>query len=201
MSKKVYWVRQSVDDEDERPDGVTYYDPSGWFKTGEGYKEFQANACVSAGDAGYPAERWFVPDLYASRKGKTAIEDWDYYMCSGTFGAFSQRAMDVLTPYFGDLFLSLPARLEGHPYYCLHCRTRIDCLNRAASEITYFEHDPRQVMMISKYVFRKEQLADRMIFAIPEMVFHLFCSDWIPEVAGKAGLRGFDFQLVDEGAS
>jgi hypothetical protein len=197
MSKKIYWIQQSVDEEGRRPDGVTYKDP--WFKTAEGFKEYQANAAVSAGVADYPAERWFVPDLYASQKGTTAIEDWDFYSCSGSFPAFSPRAIQILSPYFDDRFVPLLAHLEGHSYYCLRCLKRTDCLNRAASEIEYFG-DPPRVLMIKKYAFRQERLGDPIIFAIPELDFELFCTDSIPAVVEKAGLRGLDFQVVDEAA-
>jgi hypothetical protein len=196
MSSRIYWVRQSIDDDGGRPDVVTYYDPEGKFKTEEGFKAFATNCRVSAGYPGHPPQSWFVPDLYASRKGATPIESWDYYMCA-TFGAFSKRAIDVLALYFGDRFVPLPANLENHSYYCLHCRSRIDCLDCVASKIEYFDHDPRQVMTISKHVFRKEMLVDPMIFAIPEAMFHLYCTDSIPEITANASLRGFEFQLVD----
>jgi hypothetical protein len=197
MANRVYLIRQSVDDEGERPDVVTYYDPKGEFKTKEGFERFQKNCCVSAGKPGYPPEQWFVPDLYASKPGKTQISEWDYYMCA-TFGAFSQRAIDVLIPYFGERFMPLPARLEGQPYFCLHCRSRIDCLDKAKSEIVYYDEYPEEIMKIEKHVFRKTMLADAIVFAIPEAMFHLYATDRIPEIFTNAGLGGFSFQIVDE---
>lgn len=198
MIKRVYSIRQSVDDKDERPDIVTYYDPKGVYKTKTGFQKFQHNCCVSAGKVGYPLQDWFVPDLYASKPGKTKIEDWDFYKCS-TFGAFSQRAVEALMPYLGDHFDLLPARLEGHRYVCLHCRSRIDCLDTSASEIEYYDDlVPQEVMAIEKYAFHKEAIPHPVIFAIPEMVFDLYCTDPIPKIASKAGLKGFDFRLVDK---
>lgn len=196
MTKRVYSIRQSVDDEGQRPDLVTYYDPKGEFKTKKGFKRFQENCSVSAGKVGFSPERWFVPDLFASKPGKTQINEWDYYTCA-TFGAFSQRAISVLMPYFGDRFIPLPASLEGQSYYCLHCRSRIDCLDKASSEITYYDEYPEEVMVIERHAFRKTMLADSIIFAIPEAVFHLYCTDTIPDIVTNSGLRGFSFQLVD----
>ncbi len=197
MSTKVFEIWQSVDDEGERPDVVTYYDPVGKFQTEEGYKEFAVNCRVSAGLAGYPASGWFIPDLYASQRGRTAIEHWDYYSCA-TFGAFSKRAIDELSPCFGDRFLPLPARLEGLSYYCLHCRSRVDCLDRDASEIVRFDDDPSMIMEITKHRFHKEMLTDPMVFAIAGLLFCLFCTESVPQIATDARLRGFEFRLVDE---
>jgi hypothetical protein len=195
MCNQVYWIRQSVDDEGERPDLVTYGDPR--FKTGEGFREFQTNCCVAAGMSGYPADKWFVPELCAFEKGKTDIEAWDYYMCA-TFGAFSKRAMESLKPAFSDRFSALPAHLEGHEYFCLHCRSRVDCLDEGASEIDYFDDfDPPQAMEIKSHVFRKDMLSDPMLFAIPVASFSLYCTESVLDIAAKAGLRGFDFRLVN----
>lgn len=200
MTKKIYLLRQTFDDEDIRPDLVTYYDPDGKFSTEEGFKSYQANRCVEAGDAGYPVESWFVPELYAPQPGTTAIEDWDYYMTAFGFGVFSGRAIDVLTPFFGERFLPLPALLEGRSYFCLHCRSRIDCINKSASEIEYYDFDPQMVMKITKWVFHKQSLVDPMIFGTPELAFDLYCTDSIPNIVDKAGLRGFEFKLIDAGA-
>ena len=196
MAQRIYSIRQTVDDDNERPDIVTYYDPRGKFKTPEGFKRFQANCCVCAGKSGYSPDQWFVPDLYASKPGKTLIEEWDYYMCA-TFGAFSQRAITALTPYFGDRFSVLPARLENHSYFCLHCRSRIDCLDKTSSEIVYYDESREEVMTIERYVFHKQSLMDPTVFAIPEAVFDLFCTETTPEIVSKAGLTGFRFDLVD----
>jgi len=195
--KNVYWIRQSIDDEGERPDVVTYNDPEGWFRTSEGFKEYQTNACVSAGKAGYRPGSWRTPDLCATEKGRTSIDEWDYYSCA-TFGAFSDKAMSVLEPFLGNRFLRLPARLEGHDYWCLRCEHRTDCLDKTASEITFFDFDPKKIMKVVKYRFRKKLLATDMIFAIPELEFHLFCTDAVPDKVVSAMLRGIEFELVDD---
>ena len=194
MTKKVYWIQQSVDDEGERPDVVTYGDAK--YKTGEGYNAFVKNCRVAAGDAGFPPEKWFIPELRATQPGKTPIEAWDYYACA-TFGVFSPKALQVLTPYVGDRFQPLEARLEGHLYYCLHCRSRTDCLDAGASQIDYLAGDQDKIMWIDRHVFNKDVLTDPMIFAIPKAPFRLYCTDSLPEICKKVGLRGFDFELVD----
>lgn len=45
----IYLISQSTDEENERPDGVMYYDPHGEFKEGKGFERFQKNFCISAG--------------------------------------------------------------------------------------------------------------------------------------------------------
>jgi hypothetical protein len=196
MTNQVYMIKQSYDEDGERPDRVTYCDPNGEFLTHSGYARFQCNCLVSAGKAGHSIEQWFMPELYASEPGRTKIDEWDFYNCS-TFGAFSPRAMEVLKPFFGERFIQLPARLEGLFYFCLRCESRINCLDKEASEIIYYEIDPTEVMLITKYVFHRELLTDPSIFAIPESLFSLYCTDAIPEIVRNAGLKGFEFQPLD----
>lgn len=192
MSTEVIWLRQSM--EDERPNCVTYYDPDGWYQTEEGYEVFQRNAFVCQGKTGYSSDQWMVPDLYAPDRGSTRIDVWDYYMCEGTFGVFSPRAVETLAPCFGDRFELLAARLEGHPYYCLRCVKRVDCLDREGSKILF--DDDHEVIEVEEYAFEKDRLADPLVFAIPELFLRLFCTESVPLIVGKAGLRGIDFVTV-----
>ncbi|PQO42927.1 imm11 family protein [Blastopirellula marina] len=195
MTQKVFWIRESL--EDDRPSGVTYHDPNGEFKSTEGFKRFQANSQVSAGTVGFPKDRWFSPVLSVSEPGTSPIGEWDYFMCSGTFGAFSERAVQVLMPFWKKSFELLPATLEGLAYSCLRCSERTDCLDETQSEITYFD-GTTDVMEINSYVFKKELLANPMIFSIPQLTFELFATESIPRLAFEAGLRGFDFEQVDK---
>jgi hypothetical protein len=189
MSTHVYWLRQSL--ENKRPAYLTYDRPAE-------YKKYQANSFACEGRRGYSIKRWIVPDLKASQRGATPINRWDYYTCEGTFGVFSPRAIEVLKPYFGERFQPLAVRVEGHSYFCVCSRSRIDCLNKKLSEIIYFDKS-KDVMEIRKYAFDKEALVDPMIFAIPELRFVLFGTESIPEAIKNARLRGFDCQLVDGG--
>lgn len=192
--REIYWIRESL--EKGRPKCVAYNDPTGWFETEEGYAKHQENSFVSAGE--YAPEQWFVPDLVATEKGTSPITDWDYFECPGTFGAFSQRAIEVLEPYLRDRFLPLSANIAGIPYYSLHCRSRVDCLNRDTSQLKFYA-DSEEVRTIVKYAFREKMLSDAMVFAIPEVFLELHCTATIPRIATKAGLRGFDFQRVTGG--
>jgi hypothetical protein len=195
MTDKVYCVWQS--DEDDRPNYVTYFDPSGHFKTAEGFAEFQRNSFVSEGRAGYKAEQWVTPDLFASKPGNSPVEEWDFYKSSGSFGDFSPRAIGLLMPFFGVRFVPLPSRLEGHSYFCLRCESRIDCLDEKESSISYFD-GTQDVVTIEKYVFRKASLSDQMFFAIPQLYLQLFCTSGIPEFVHEAKLKGFSFELIDQ---
>ncbi|HEY4259582.1 MAG TPA: DUF1629 domain-containing protein [Schlesneria sp.] len=195
MTQTIYLISQSTDEDDERPDGVTYYDPHGEFKRGEGFERFQKNCCISAGKEKYLLEDWITPQLFASRPGTTAIEAWDYYLCA-TFGAFSQRAIDILLPAFGDRFVPLAATLEGRSYFCLHCKRRIDCLDNARSDVIYFGDGTSEAMTIDRYAFHMKDLSRPSIFAIPQLTFRLYCTDDVRDMAAAAGLKGLDFISV-----
>jgi hypothetical protein len=191
--KKIFQIRQSTDERRIRPDGVTEYDPDNYYATDEGWEEINRNALVALGDPDYPPEAWWVPNLYASRKGKTAIDDWDYYTAIN-FDAFSPRAIAVLEPFFADRFGILPTKIEGHDYSCLYCRSRIDCLDHSASDIVYF--DDGDILEVNKYVFGAHVPKDPAIFAMPKLTFSLYCTASVPKLVKDAGLKGFDFRHV-----
>ena len=185
MSKNVFLIGESL--EGKRPNFPVDRPDGAW--------DVAINARVSEGRPGCPASGWVVPDLIMTHKGSTPIEDWDYY--GHCFGVFSPRAMEVLAPYFGEGFEPLKVRLEGHLYFTLRCRLRIDCLHKSASKILYFDRARKEVMQIDQYAFHKEMLADPIIFAIPQLVFHLFCTESIARIIANAKLRGFKLKLVD----
>lgn len=187
MCNSVSWIRQSL--EDQRPGFLNYSQPAD-------QKKFRANCFVSEGKPKYSPKRWVIPDLFPSQKGSTPITAWDFYMCEGCFGVFSPKAMEVLLPHLGERFQRLPVRLNGRDYYTLCCKSRIDCLDKNASQIAYFD-DSDEVMEIHKFVFHKEILVDPIIFAIPQLRFELFCSEAVAQAIKDAGLRGFDCQVVD----
>lgn len=81
-------------------------------------------------------------------------------------------------------------------FCCLHCRYQIDCLDTEASEIRYFPGGT-EVLRIREFQFHKETIPELAIFSIPEVPAHLYASDGVPEIVADAGLRGFDFELVD----
>ena len=194
MGRTIYNLYQSYCD--ARHQRAEYYDPDGWYATDEGWEKYQGNVFVAAGDPGHGPEQWFVPDLYLPRKQKPAIKSFDYYECS-TFGVFSPRAISALQSCFGGRFDTLPGTLEGHQYFFPRCLVRVDCLDRESSKIFYADDSARTILNVKKHVFRDSKIpADPVIFAIPEMAFALYCTESIPAIVEKAGLKGFKFCKV-----
>lgn len=199
MKSCIYWMRQSLNEDCLRPDLVVYHDANGWFKTDQGFREYQANALIAAGVAGTSAENWFVPDLEPSEAGNSSVGEWDYYMCGATMGVFSKRAIEILKPCFEKRFTVLPVMLSGIAYFTLRCEERIDCLDQSESVLEWFEKNVT-IMSVKKLVFRKESFSDSgcCIFAIPELPCELFCNESTKALIETSNLQGFELQLAEE---
>lgn len=186
MRARVFTILQSC--HSERPKDV-YRDPNdSRFSGPDEFRVAGRNEYVSTGERRYPAARWMVPKLLIGRKGKTPLGEWDYYM-GYTFGLFSPRAIEFLSPYFGNRFDTLPATLEGHAYHCLRCCRRNDCLDEDESSI-----ENGKVMSFDVLSFRDNVPDDPAIFAIPEDRTGLYCTQSVPKLVKAAGLRGFRFR-------
>lgn len=92
----------------------------------------------------------------------------------------------------------MPSIFEGEPYYFLHCRNPIDCLDLAASQIVYFRPEEKaQIMDVEKYVFNKAVLCDPKIFTVPQLPLSIFTTESIPKIVEAAGLKGIRFLKLD----
>lgn len=198
MCQGVYRLRQLNDELGQVINAAVRFDPTGKKPTTEAWEDLKLRDRIVIGAPSASVKLWKVPELYVRQDETTSVQDWDYLFCEGMFGVFSPRAMEVLTPYFGDRFLPLPVRLDGHSYSTLHCRRRTDCLNGPKSEAEFFSFPPRVAPWIGRHVFFRERLPDPMIFAIPERPFFLHCTESIPGIVEAAQLRGFDFQLLED---
>lgn len=122
--------------------------------------------------------------------------DWDCYRSGAATPMFSERALNVLSPAL-TFFSILKMTINGSEYGLL-CRSQtLDCLDRKQSQITMFPHDPKRIMEIEKYVFRKTLLSDPLLFMIPESDGELFATDSVKTLVENAGLRGMNFTVLD----
>jgi hypothetical protein len=114
--------------------------------------------------------------------------EWDYYRCSGTFGLFSERAVDLLGNNAFQDFELVPAAVNSQRYFFLKCLKKTDCLDRDASVYVPFD-DPIRLMTIQKYVFKLQKIRAERIFCIPEYKA-IYCSQVIEHTISKP-LKGF----------
>jgi hypothetical protein len=128
------------------------------------------------------------------RGGGKPLREWDYFYFPSTSGLFSQHAIDVLMPFLDHCFVPLPSVLEGERYYYLHTKRTIDALNIDQSDVL---HSDSSIVLIKRYTFYRDRLADPVIFSLPQFRPFLFSTESIPGIVEKAGLRGFNFRFVD----
>jgi hypothetical protein len=131
------------------------------------------------------------PAAHISVMHKAATE-WDFYSVPGTFGLFSQRAVDLLAPYTSDNFDFLEARLCRLPFYFVKTRRLLDCLDRQRSVLVWFRSDPTRVKKIERHSFRKDLIEDPSLFSIPEQ-HGLFATQSVRTFIEQRRLKGFKF--------
>jgi hypothetical protein len=122
-----------------------------------------------------PASDYLAVHITINRE--KAVE-WDFYSCAGTFGLFSQRAINTLgSAAFSDFDL-LPAEINSQSYLFLRCTQRTECFDRGRAEFTTFKDGSDRIMTIHKHAFDLEALDEKNIFCIPEDE-SLYCSQVI----------------------
>jgi len=187
MVSTVFEIRQSG--EEGRPYGIP--------QRKSGNADFWKNLDIIRGDC-HDLSEWQPMDLFCGEPGLTPVTEWDYFGKTGTSGLFSQRAVDALQKLWIRCFDAMPSLLEGRPYYFLHCRETIDCLNVQESQIVYFDPpDDHNIMRIERYAFHKSMLTDPLIFTIPQEPYFLFATDSVPRISEAAGLKGLEFRKLD----
>lgn len=187
MVSTVFAILQSC--EEGRPDGIPQRSSCN--------ADFWKNFDIIRGNS-HDLSEWEPMDLVCGDPGLTPVAEWDYFSTTGTSGLFSQRAVDALQKLWIGYFDAMPSLLEGQPYYFLHCRETIDCLNLYESEIIYFDPpDDHDIMRIRQYAFHKSMLTDPLIFTIPQEPYFLFATDSVPRISEAAGLKGLEFRKLD----
>lgn len=187
MARTVFRLWQSV--EEDRPDGYTQRDSCS--------ADYWANHEIIRGRS-HDLSAWEPMDLYCYDPRGARATDWDYFGHSGSSGLFSQRAVDALAKYWAPCFDAMPSIFEDHPYYLLHCRNSIDCLDLSASNIKYLPPpDENDIHEIKQFVFHKAVLHDPLIFTVPQQPLSLFATESIPAIVETANLKGIEFCKLD----
>jgi hypothetical protein len=90
-------------------------------------------------------------------------------------------------------FVSL--RVNRQRFHILLAHNIVDALDKAKSELQYFAKDPKRVMLIRKYCFKKTMIPDPSLFRIPENVIRIFVTDTVKNAIEYSKLAGF--QIID----
>jgi hypothetical protein len=118
--------------------------------------------------------------------------EWDWYGVN-FWGAWSQRAKDLLWPCAKKYLRCFQASLNGAPYYILRVdeELALDCLDYDHAELNRFPSSGR-VARVLKYAFRPRIIHDPLIFHAKNSG-DILCTESIHRMVLDAGLKGFSF--------
>jgi hypothetical protein len=115
--------------------------------------------------------------------------EWDYYACSGSYGLFSAKAVQVLGEQALKNYRLFPTKLNGDSYFLLVCANETDCLDRANSIYATFDEPSKFLLSIEKYSFFTDKIDADCIFSIPESNY-MYCTQILENTINKQ-LQGF----------
>jgi len=136
----------------------------------------------------YRPVRFFVDESTAT--------SWDLYLVSGTLGLFSERSIETIGRPVFRLFHLLPAFLNDSSYFILMPRDKLDCFDRTSANVVVFPSNPSRIMQIKRHAFHLNQIADPLIFCIPDIRGRLFATDSVERAVRQSGLKGIHCKQV-----
>ena len=114
--------------------------------------------------------------------------------------AISQRAKDVLEPYFGDYVEIFPLETgKLGKYYFMHIINALDCLDEAKSDIVYFS-DHSGILEIKKTVFNSHLNDENSkIFVLKQDIGgNIYVNEQTKQLIEQSELEGFVFIELSE---
>ena len=114
--------------------------------------------------------------------------------------AISQRAKDVLEPYFGDYVEIFPLETgKLGKYYFLNIINVLDCLDKEKSEIDYLSSS-NMIFEIKKWVFNNvlNKENSRIFIVKNQLGERIYVNEDIKELIEDNNLKGFVFKEVGE---
>jgi hypothetical protein len=137
------------------------------------------------------AAEWIEDDLNA---GKPKSD----FPTLGTTPVFSQRAIDTLLDLLIENGEILPLEVEDGNYYVFNVTRELDAFDENRSDVVRFSTG--RIMKVTRYAFHADKLHGPAIFKVPQVRGTIFVTDPFVERVEKAGLTGFEFEKVWEGA-
>lgn len=88
--------------------------------------------------------------------------------------AVSERARGVFEEMRIPGMRFLEFCINKEPFFLFFSERRIDCLDRARSEIEFFPHDKSRVMQVLQYAFLEDRIQSCDVFTVPELSDGMF---------------------------
>ncbi|WP_181739196.1 imm11 family protein [Thermoactinomyces mirandus] len=119
----------------------------------------------------------------------------DCLVILGDVPIFSERGKSQVESHLSDYGEFLPFISEFGSFYAFHLLEQINALDEEKSEVLRFKSSGR-IKRITNYVFKPDQIANRLLFKIPQHPTILFVTDEFVSLIHGSGLQGFDFELL-----
>lgn len=134
--------------------------------------------------------------LVLSDKGEPLLP-CDFPACSGgemlIINSAAKEAIGATLEAYGEL---LPLICESTPYWVVNVTTMLDALDLERSTVVRAS-DSQAVLMITRHVFRPEELGDSLLFKLPQIPRGLiYVGDSFVRLVESASLLGLEFPTV-----
>lgn len=137
-------------------------------------------------------------DIVDTDETGSSLGPVDVTSLGASLRVLSGRAVAALGEYlesFGEL---LPLECPGHTYFAYNVTCLIDALDEGEADVTYFP-DTQRVMMVDRYVFKKEALADAHVFKLTrDPCGFILLTERAVERLTSSGCSGINVELVWE---
>jgi len=138
---------------------------------------------------GKPLPADWTPPAYKIRGTSYKINDFISWMLSAP--VVSEKARDALLPVVDGFAEFRPMGVfRKTPYFVMNVYFTADCLDFEFSEILYAPDEPRKILDIERFRFRKEAIPDAPIFMEANHPGDIFVKNPVVACIRKHGLTG-----------
>ncbi|MBI3881719.1 MAG: hypothetical protein HY301_16845, partial [Verrucomicrobia bacterium] len=134
------------------------------------------------------SKSWTPPPVEISGK---SYKPQDFVGWSLSAHVISERAKDALLPVVSEFAeFRLMMEFKRKRYFCMNVYFTADCLDFTASGVLFSPDDPKRILNISTYAFRREAIPDAPIFKEKNHPGEIFVRQPFIECVRKNQLTG-----------
>jgi hypothetical protein len=145
-------------------------------------------------------------DEFFRYTGVPATMIGDFAWCPSFTGSiYSERAVQILSPYLGESVEFLPLKCDDGIFYACKVLSIMDnALNLEKSKIEWEPQTKkdkennarRRFRAIKEYVFNEDVIEDLLIFIQVQDMWELYVTQWFVDIVNEHGLTGGKFVQV-----
>lgn len=142
---------------------------------------------------------WKPPAIHSSRLPQRILKlgPPDFGEVSPGNYLMQPKVYEALKPLWKDAGETFEAETTRGPYLLFHVTKEIDGLDCDQSEISYFDEEQTDVMMVNRYKFRDEVIQGNHLFRIPQSyMLESFVTQEVKDIVKAEGFTGFFFEKI-----